>query len=60
MNTQILNKLASVVNALNNIEVKGKANLMNLGGCIAIIEEVCQEIVSANENSDKAEAKEKK
>lgn len=60
MNTQILNKLASVVNALNNIEVKGKSNLMNLGGCIAIIEEVYQEIATAKDEPVKTEAKEKK
>lgn len=60
MNTQILNKLTSVVNALNNIEVKGKANLMNLGGCIAIIEEVCQEIATAKNEPAETEAKTKK
>lgn len=60
MNNQILNKLASVVNALNNIEVKGRANLMNLGGCIAIIEEICQEINTANDKPTKTNANENK
>lgn len=60
MNNQILNKLASVVNALNNIEVKGKANLMNLGGCIAIIEEICQDINTTNDKPTKTNVKENK
>lgn len=60
MNSQILNKLASVVNALNSIEVKGKTNLMNLGGCIAVVEEVCQEIagtISEHENEENTDEK---
>ena len=40
MNKNILNKIASVINALNGIEVKGKTNLMNLSGSIAVLEEV--------------------
>lgn len=60
MNKQILNKLASVVNALNNIEVKGKSNLMNLGGCIAVIEEVCQDIAGTISESTEAEATDEK
>lgn len=60
MNKQILNKLASVVNALNNIEVKGKSNLMNLGGCIAVIEEVCQDIAGTISESTEAETKDEK
>lgn len=60
MNKQILNKLASVVNALNNIEVKGKSNLMNLGGCIAVIEEVCQDIAGTISEPTEAEATDEK
>ena len=60
MDKQTLNKVASVINALNSIEVKGKANLMNLGGCIAVIEEVCQEIagtINDHDNEDSADKK---
>lgn len=60
MNKQTLNKLASVVNALNSIEVKGKTNLMNLGGCIAVIEELCQEIAGTISEPTEAETKDKK
>jgi len=41
---EITNRLMQVINALNNIDVKGKTNLMNLGGCIAILEEICGEL----------------
>ena len=58
MNKNILNKIASVINALNGIEVKGKTNLMNLSGSIAVLEEVCQEIANAPEEPA-AEATEK-
>ena len=60
MNKQTLNKLVSAIGALNNIEVKGKTNLMNLGGCISIIEEVCQEIADTlNNHNDKNATSEK-
>jgi len=58
MNKNILNKVASVINALNGIEVKGKTNLMNLSGSIAVLEEVCQEIANTPEEPA-AEATEK-
>lgn len=45
-----INKLMSVITALNSIEVKGKANLMNLGGCIAVLEEICQNMRMPKEN----------
>lgn len=40
MKNEIMQRLAVVLNALNNIDVKGKANLANLSGSIAMIEEV--------------------
>lgn len=40
MKDEILQRLAVVLNALNNIDVRGKANLANLSGSIAMIEEV--------------------
>ena len=42
-----LNRLSSVMSALNNIEVKGRSNLINLSGSIAIIEEILNDIKEA-------------
>lgn len=40
MKNEIMNKLAVVINVLNNISVNGKANLANLSGSIAMVEEI--------------------
>lgn len=40
MKDEIMQRLNMVVNVLNNITVSGKANLTNLSGSIAILEEV--------------------
>lgn len=42
MKQDILTKIAAVLNALENVSVKGKQNLGNLSGSIAVLEEVCQ------------------
>lgn len=42
MNKEMVDKLSSVIDVLGHIEVKGKNNLLNLGGSIAILEEVRQ------------------
>jgi hypothetical protein len=56
MNETMLNKIGSVINALNGIDVKGKNNLMNLGGCIAILEELYQDITALqNKENNKAQ-----
>lgn len=57
MNRETIEKLSSVIEVLGNIEVKGKANLLNLGGCIAILEEVRQVCVSST-SQESLEAKE--
>ena len=54
MKDQVMQQLGFVLNALNN--VKGKANLANLSGSIAILEEVADvlnnaEIVEATSKS---------
>lgn len=46
MNKEIIEGLSNVIRGLGNIEVKGKANLLNLGGCIAILEELQQKCVA--------------
>ena len=55
MKDQVMQQLGFVLNALNNVYVKGKANLANLSGSIAI-EEVADvlnnaEIVEATSKS---------
>lgn len=47
MKDNILNRLNAVLNALNNIDVRGKVNLANLSGSIAIIEETCTILADA-------------
>lgn len=47
MNEDTRVKLASVVEVLGNIDVKGKTNLLNLGGCIAVLEDLLQSSASA-------------
>lgn len=48
MQNEIMQRLAVVLNALNNIDVKGKVNLANLSGSIAMIEEVSAMLNSVN------------
>lgn len=44
---EILSRLAPVVDTLNKIEVKGKDNLLNLAGCIAVVDGVCKDIIES-------------
>lgn len=44
MKEQITQNLLSVINVLNMIEVKGKQNLLNLGGCISILDDIIREL----------------
>ena len=47
MKTEIMQRLNLVLNALNSVSVSGKANLANLSGSIAMIEEVGQMLSNA-------------
>ena len=40
MKNEIIQRINAVLGALNNIDVRGKANLNNLSGSIALLEEV--------------------
>lgn len=40
MKEEIMQRVNAVLTALNNISVNGKANLANLSGSIAVLEEV--------------------
>ncbi len=42
MKDQVMQRLSLVLNALDNISVRGKANLANLSGSITMLEEVAQ------------------
>lgn len=40
MKDEVMQRLAVILNALNSISVSGKANLANLSGSIAMLEEI--------------------
>ncbi len=50
--TTIVQAIASVIGALNNIEVKGKQNIMNLVGAIGVLEELAGSIAAQDKSSD--------
>ena len=43
MNEEQLEKISAIIQALGNIEVRGKVNLFNLGGCISMLEDIRQQ-----------------
>ena len=47
MKEQILNEMADVLGALNNIYVKGRDNLGNLSGSIRVLEQIAAQIRAA-------------
>lgn len=58
MKDQVMQRLSLVLNALDNITVRGKANLANLSGSITMLEEVAQilndaEIAEATKSAEK-------
>ena len=53
MKNEILQTIASVIGALNNIEVKGKQNLMNLAGAIGILEDLGNKVAAQDEPGDR-------
>ena len=58
MKNEVMQRLAVVLNALNNIDVKGKTNLANLSGSIAMIEEVSAMLNSVDFAEEQNEAAE--
>lgn len=44
MKNEIIQKLGAVINALNNVYVKGEQNLANLSGSITILKEVAEQV----------------
>jgi hypothetical protein len=47
MRDQIINKISSVIVALNTVQVCGKNNLGNLAGSISVLENVRDELCGA-------------
>lgn len=47
MKDEIMQRLNVVLNALNSISVRGKSDLANLSGSIAVVEEVASMLDSA-------------
>lgn len=45
-NTEIITRLNAVINALDNVYVKGESNLNNLGGSITILREMKDAVVA--------------
>lgn len=43
-NKEIIKNLVAVCNALNNIDVRGKQNLINLSGSIEILENIIKQL----------------
>lgn len=60
MKNEIIQKLSAVINALNNVSVKGEQNLANLSGSISIIKEVAGQINACEFADPKKENKSKK
>lgn len=52
MENEIMQRLVAVLSALNSITVSGKANLGNLAGSIAMIEEIANMLSSVDITSN--------
>ncbi len=50
MNEEMIGRLSEIIQVLNNIEVKGKQNLLNLGGGIAMLEEFKQYMITDSQS----------
>lgn len=58
MKDDIMQRLTVVLSALNNTSVSGKANLANLSGSIAVLEEICGMLSEAVITTNDAPAEE--
>lgn len=56
MTQEIINRIASVINALDNTEAKGKQNMMNIVGSIDILED-CLRALSSTLTSNGTDVK---
>ena len=53
MKEEIVQRIVSVINALNNVYVKGEQNLANLSGSITILRETAEMIGKADFTENK-------
>ena len=53
---EIFSNIKAVVNTLNCISVSGRNNLVNLGGCIQVLEDILKAIVQSNQNTTMEES----
>ena len=60
MKNEMIQKISAVINALNNIYVKGEQNLANLSGSITVLKEVAEQINACDFASQEKETKSKK
>lgn len=56
MKNEIIQRINAVLGALNNIDVRGKLNLNNLGGSISLLEEVASMLSSVEFKEPQKEA----
>lgn len=57
MKEEIMQRINAVLTALNNISVNGKANLANLSGSIAVLEEVANMLNHAEVQEETSDTK---
>lgn len=57
MKEEIMQRINAVLTALNNISVNGKANLANLSGSIAVLEEVANMLNHAEVQEENLDTK---
>ena len=48
MKNEIIQRIVSVINALNNVTVKGEQNLANMSGSITLLREVAEMLAKVN------------
>lgn len=46
MKNEIIQRIASVINALNNVTVKGESNLANMSGSITVLREIADMVAT--------------
>ena len=56
---EVINRLVAVLNALDNISVRGKPNLANLSGSIAILEETRDILLGCEITKEEEQPKDK-
>ena len=56
MTQEMILNLGRVINTLNHIDVRGKENLAGLVGCIGILEDMYNKLVSPPDDKKETEA----